>query len=167
MGLGFGLPAPSGTTIFLRRKKKHRTFCSCPMHNHFFGSILLSWLTVLGQLSVVRPGTGCIVKETTPTPLISNCRWHQLLQSVMENLCFVRKLTLVCSWQRINAPHCTSKSHPHVIRGVDAGGPWAMVSIPFSLIPVVYMKEQNVKTAKSTWGGLRFSLKTQCPQIKH
>lgn len=34
-----------------------------------------------------------IVTDRTPTSLISNRRRHQLQQSVMENLCFVRKLT--------------------------------------------------------------------------
>lgn len=41
-----------------------------------FGSILFSWLTVLGQLSIVRHGTGCIVTDRTPTSLICNRRRH-------------------------------------------------------------------------------------------
>ena len=92
---------PFTATLSKRQKKKTRPFSPwyipslIPLpHSHFFGSILFSWLTVLGQLSVVKPGTSCIVTDRTPTSLISNRRRHRLCSCLMENLGFVGKLTL-------------------------------------------------------------------------
>lgn len=136
-----------------RKKKNHKPFSPChipslcPLPIIIYGSIHFTWMTVPGQLSVVSSGTGHIVTDRTPTSLISNLRRHRLGLCLMENLCFVGKLTL----RLLKENECSSLRFAITPRwhGLCAICLWAVVTITTVWrMPGVSIKVKHVKTTK-------------------
>lgn len=134
---------------------------------YFFQAQSFSHAWQIGPVECFKTRT---VTDRTLTSLISCWRSLQLWQPVIENLCFVPKWVLMF----LKMIECSSlylKNNTLFLSGLDAGDPWATVSIPFCLSPGVYIKVKNVKPRSrsvSGWGvGGGFLTKVSMPKMAY
>lgn len=135
----FGLLASLSTTPSSSKEKEIQGYFLSPLPHNLFFFLPLFWV----NSSLVADSTGpaeccetCIVTDMTPTSLMSNLRRHQHQRGVMENLCFVRKLTLVLL-KESECPTLHSSMRPSE---AGCGGPGATSCLTLNIY-----KEKNVK----------------------